>query len=170
MQRLGHGPEHLAQAGCLGRRGAQGIGDLLGVQAQQPPHRGGGAKRAGRARDVEALIVVLRMDREGNPGRHLESDHVGRQQVPPRSADVLGSWKGRGQHGACAVDHRGIVGVVEVQDVRGDPVDRRGVDERRPPTTEEGGLWIAAELIRHLASDAHGRLVPGAERNAQVVQ
>jgi hypothetical protein len=62
VQRLGHRAELLAHAHGLRGRDAESHRRRVGIEAQQAGAGGRGAKHSGRARDVPAAVVVIRID------------------------------------------------------------------------------------------------------------
>ena len=85
---LGHRAELLAHADGLRRRDAERHRGLLRVEARQARARGRGAEHAGRAGDVPAAIVVVRIDRVADAARDVDARARRRRRARARSAPL----------------------------------------------------------------------------------
>ena len=170
MERLAHGAEHLAQAGGLGGRDAQCPDHLLFVQAEQLAAGGGGSHHAGGAGDVPAGVVVVRVYRVADPALDLDAQHERVHEVFAADRTVLGEGQDCRAHRAGRMDHRLQVGVVEVEHVRADAVEQRGMQDVEPlAAAEHRGLGCACHRRERGQRDVHALMVRAADCTAEPV-
>ena len=96
-----------------------------GVEPQQVAHRGRGGQRAGGAGGVEHLVVRA-AEELADADADLVAGDRGRQQLAAASAERLRHRQRRREHHRGRMEHRAVVHVVLLGEVRG-----RGVDHRR---------------------------------------
>ena len=84
VEALGHGAEHLAQPRRLRRRQAERPAHLLPVEPEQLADRRRGTENAGRAGDVPAAVVMVRIDCVGDAALDLDAGDQSGQEVTCR--------------------------------------------------------------------------------------
>ena len=165
LEGLGHRAELLGVSGRLScgdrdrRRGA------LGIEREDPRGGAGRPDRTGGGGDVPAAVEVRRPQAVAEAAGHLDAgDHAGHQRRAVRTGEVGGRQRCGHDRGTGMQDARQI-GVVEVLDVRGQPVD-----QRRPRCGEQLGAAqhlggpALAEVVGRGHDRVGGRGMRGAHR------
>ena len=125
---------------------------LLRREAQQVACRGGGGERAGRAGGVEGLVVRAAEKLADANADLVAGDRRG-DQLATRSAERLcGGERGR-EHDRGRMEHRAVVHIVLLGDVRGGGVHHRGEERCRAAARDQhfagatGGAHLAREAL-----------------------
>ena len=149
VERLGHGAELFAHADRLRRGDAQRHLRAPRVEPEQPRAGRGAAEHAGRAGDVPAAVVVIRVDRVADAARHFDAEHEGVDQRAAAQAQVFGQRQRRRRHRPGRVDDGLQVGVVEVEGMGGHAIhERRQHDVELVATPEHRGLPRAGSFTQ----------------------
>ena len=89
----------------------------------------------------------------------------------PRRPAPLGQGRARGVQRCGRMQNRGHVGVVEIQCMASDSVDKRGIgDSQAVERAERHGLGLPAEQTALCPGDAGGRLRRAGDGQAQVIE
>src|SRR4029079_2199753 len=134
VQRLRHAAEAHADARRRARGDCERVRDLLGAQSQQLRGRDGRTERADSAGRVEALFVVIGMDRFGDLALDLEAREERLEQLLARRARALAEGERGDERRYCRVREQAEDPVRARGELRVVPVERvaaRAVDERR---------------------------------------
>ena len=92
--------------------------------ASRRAQRGGRAEHAGRAGDVPAAVVVVRVHHVADAARDVDAEHQRVDELAAARADVLGQRERRRRDRSRGMDDRLEMRVVEVEGVRRDAVQR----------------------------------------------
>ncbi len=162
MEALGHRAEHFAQSHRLRRGQTDRVAHAHLVEAQHLAGGDSGAEHAGGAGGVPADLLMCRRHRSGDAALRLDAQHHGVDEVAAAEFAVFRQRQQRRDNGCGRVHRRGQVGVVEVEHVRADAVQQRGVHGVEPLlAAEQAGLRRAGKRGYGGECDLH-RLMPRA--------
>ena len=113
---------------AAGKTGGEtyGVARALSVQPQQAGAAGGGPHHARGGGDVPAAVVMPGRDAQADAAGDLAAEQEGVQHGGAGQAALLGQRQQRREDRGCGMDHRRQMGVVIIQQVRGDGVDEGG--------------------------------------------
>ena len=130
VERLGHRAEVRLETAGLGRRQAQGVGELLVAGAQQVAGGGRGAVDPDRRGRVPALDVRGWSYERSDSRLHFDADDERDEQALARGPHLLRLRQDGRKHGHGGMTAHHAVRVVEVERMAGGAVEQRG-DARR---------------------------------------
>src|SRR5207245_3824754 len=119
------------------------------------------AEDAGRSRDVPADVVVARIHRLANAAFDLHSKDERMQEGPSGHSRVFGECEDRGCDGTGGMDDGLEMRVVEVERVRSDAVEHRGMHDVDALASPQDRRLRRAEEWSDSFQRAHDRRVTG---------
>src|SRR5581483_10387687 len=117
---------------CLCRRDTQRPGHLPCVKVQQLSGGRRRAEHAGGAGDVPADVVMRRIHRVADAALDLDAEDKRMQKFRAADWRTFGERQDRGRDRAARMDDGLEMSIVEVEYVRADAVDQRGVQYIQP--------------------------------------
>ena len=144
VQLLGVGgvTQELPQSGRLGAGAAQQVGKLLLVEVQQLAYRHGGSQGADGGCGVEDTVVRA-AEEFANADARLVTGHRGQDQLAPALAQVLGGGQRGGEHHGSRMQHRAVVQVILLDQMRAGTVDQGGEIGRAGLTVDQNLRFAA---------------------------